>query len=363
MTLRTLGRRGLQLVAGLFALGVVLVLALPAGRYLLRGAWEETRILLRRRSLTAMVADSSVSAQIRERLQLVLDARRFAGDQLGLRAGESFTTYARVDHDTLVLVLTAAYRDRLEPVRWWFPIVGSVPYKGYFDFDAARRARDDLEQRGFDTVLGASSAFSTLGWFNDPLLSIALGRDTVDLANTVIHELLHNTEFLKGQVEFDESFASFVGARGAAAFFRARGDDDAARQADLEWGDEKVMSGVWRALARSLDSAYAAWPADSSARVHARDTVYARGRRALADSIGPLLRTVSPARLARMPLNNAVLLARRAYAHDLDLFDAVLTRTGGDLRAAIARIREVTQGSGDAFGALRTSLGSPLPAG
>ncbi len=295
---------------------------------------------------------------------MVLDARGFAVDHLGLRAGESFTTFAAVDHDTLVLVLSAAYRDRLQPVRWWFPIVGSVPYKGYFDFNAAKGARDDLERRGFDTVLGASSAFSTLGWFNDPVLSTALSRDTVDLANTVIHELLHNTEFLKGQVEFDESFASFVGARGAAAFFRARGDSGAVKQAELEWGDEKVMSGFWRALAHSLDSAYAAWPADSAARVRARDSVYARWRRALTDSIAPLLRTISPSRMAKIRLNNAVLLARRAYAHDLDLFDEVLKRADGDLRAAIARIRQATEGSDDAFQALRRSLGAPpLPSG
>src|SRR5678815_1273871 len=91
-----------------------------------------------------------------------------------------------LDRDTLVLVLSAAYRDKLEPYTWWFPIVGRVPYKGYFDFKAAKRAADDLYNAGYDISLRPSDAFSTLGWFNDPLLSTSLRRDSLDLVNTVI---------------------------------------------------------------------------------------------------------------------------------------------------------------------------------
>ena len=107
-------------------------------------------------------------------------------DSIGLRAKQSFTTFSQLDHDTLVLVLSGAYRDKLASYTWWFPIVGRVPYKGYFDFAAARRAlRDRSTSAGFDVYLRPSPAFSTLGWFNDPLLSTSLGADTLDLANTV----------------------------------------------------------------------------------------------------------------------------------------------------------------------------------
>jgi predicted aminopeptidase len=333
-----------------------LLATFPTGRYLLRGAWEEARILAARRSILSMVSDSTVPLEVRTRLRLVLDARRFAVEQLGLVAGESFTTYAPVRHDTLVLVLSAAYRDRLEPLEWWFPIVGRVPYKGFFDFVAARRERLALERRGFDTVLGASSAFSTLGWFNDPLLSTTLHHDTLDLANTVTHELLHNTVFLKGQVEFNESFASFVGARGAAAFFRSRGADAAAVRVEREWEGDKRLSVFWRALAHTIDSAYARWPRDSAARVRARDSVYARARLTFVDSLAPLLPTVPRLRAEQIVLNNAVLLARRAYAHDLDLFEGVLQAEGGDLRRTIERIIGITRGANDPFAAIRAWL-------
>jgi predicted aminopeptidase len=350
-------KRVFLVLLGLLALALVAFIAMPTGRYLIRGAWEGGRILARRKSIAKMLADSTVPTVVRERLQLVDDARRFAIDSLGLKAGESFTTYSTVTRDTLVLVLTAAYRDRLEAVRWWFPIVGWVPYKGFFDFDAAKRARADLDAKGFDTILGASPAFSTLGWFNDPLLSTVLRSDPTYLANTVIHELTHNTLFVPSQVEFNESLASFVGARGAAMFFRTRGSDSLAAQVDAEWEDDKHMSAFWRMLTKRINAAFAALPNDSAARVRARDTVYAEARRVLVDSIAPLLTTIPKARLARMPLNNAVMLARRAYAHDLDTFDAVLRHEGGDLRATLARIREVTLHAKDPFAAMGSWLG------
>src|SRR5206468_10096322 len=106
-----------------------------------------------------------------EKLKVVLAAREYAKDSLKLRTKHSFTTYSRLDHDTLVLVLSAAYRDTLKPYTWWFPIVGTVPYKGYFDFGAAQRDAKKLFDQGFDVYVRPSDAFSTLGFFNDPLLN------------------------------------------------------------------------------------------------------------------------------------------------------------------------------------------------
>ncbi|HSA57430.1 MAG TPA: aminopeptidase [Gemmatimonadaceae bacterium] len=345
----------LALVGGLVAFLVVT----PMGRYLARAAYEESRILLRRQPLEVIAADSLSPPDVRQRLRLVLDARAHAESALGLRAGESFTTYSRVDHDTLVLVLSVAYRDRLEPVRWWFPVVGRVPYKGFFDFAAAERARADFEQRGFDTYLRPASAFSTLGWFNDPLLSTTLAQGPRSLANTVIHELAHNTLFVRNHVEFNESFASFVGARGAADFFRARGDEESARLVELEWEDDKLLGRFWEALKGSIDSAYAAWPTDSAARVRARDEVYASARRTLVDSVGPILKTVPAARLERVRLDNAALLARRVYAAQLPLFDEIWMRSGRSVRATIDRVTELTRDSDAPFEALRDWLQRP----
>ena len=345
-------RRALKWLLGTVVVILAVVVATPLGRYVLRAGWEEAKILSRRVPIEKVIADSATTPALKERLRLVLAARSYAVDTLGLEAGESFTSFAQLERDTLVLVLSAAYRDRLQAYRWWFPIVGRLPYKGFFRPKDALRARDDFQARGFDTYLRPASAFSTLGWFNDPLLSTTVRGDTTFLANTVIHELSHNTLFVAGNAEFSESFASFIGSRGAEAFFRSRNAPLAAEAVADDWANDQVLGRFWEHTARALDSAYRAWPNDSGARVAARDSVYQHARRELVDSVGPLLRGVNPAWLARVPLDNASLLARRVYAQRLDLFDSVWVRNDRDVRRSITAVREAVRGASDPFNAL-----------
>jgi len=326
----------------------------PTGRYIARAAWEEGRILARRRPIDSVIADPATPASDRAKLVLVLEARRFAADGIGLRAKRSFTTFAALPRDTLVLVLSAAYRDQLRAVTWWFPIVGRVPYKGFFDPGDAVRAEKDLADQGFDTNLRQSAAFSTLGFFNDPLVSTTLRSDSLELANTVIHELTHNTYYAAGQAPFNESFANFVGHRGAAAFFRSRRDDSAARRVDQRWADTKTLGRFWTGVYAALDSAFRANPTSRAARLAARDTIFARTRERLVTEVGPHLRTMRPAALPNVRLDNAALLARRVYSTGLDDFDAVYDEQGGDLRRAVAQIIALAKANPhDPFGALR----------
>jgi predicted aminopeptidase len=130
----------------------ILIAALSAAAcsplYVIRAGIEEARILSRRRPITDVIADPAVSAETRRKLDLVLQARDFAEHALDLNAGESYTTYSYVDSDTLLLVVSGAKKDRFEAYTWWFPIVGRVPYKGFFHFDAAfdEAARLEHEQ-------------------------------------------------------------------------------------------------------------------------------------------------------------------------------------------------------------------------
>ena len=332
----------------------------PVGRYLARAAWAEAGILSRRRPIARLVADPSTDAATRAKLELVQAARTFAVESLGLKAGESFTSYSTVPSDTLVLVLSGAYRDRLKAYSWWFPIVGRVPYKGFFDFAAARRAEQSLQRDGFDSYLRPASAFSTLGWFNDPLLSTSLLGDSIWLANTVIHELTHNTFYAPGQAVFNESFATFVGAHGGARFFAAQGDSARVRIGDARWDDEKTLGAFWEQVARSLDSAYAAHPKSRSERLVARDTVYARARATLIGAVGPRLHSIDARALPRVRLDNAALLARRIYLTGLDLFEDVYAREGRDLPRAVRRVIALARSRpSDPYGALRAWLATP----
>src|SRR4051812_23976527 len=339
--LKRLGRVAGRVILVLIAIGIVCLIVTPTGRYLARAGWEEAAILARRRSITKLVNDSTVPAPTRQKLRVVLAARGFAADSLHLDVGQSFTTFTQLRTDTLVLVLSGAYRDQLKAKTWWFPIVGRVPYKGFFDVDQAKRAARDLGNDGFDVYLRPASAFSTLGWFNDPLLSTTLRADSIDLVNTVIHETTHNTFYAPGTVEFNESFANFVGARGSAWFFRSRGMPDAADEADARWSDDKLMAGFWAQLYKSIDSAFKVHPHDMDARLRARDTIYRAARETLVHSFGPKLRVIGPHALERMRLDNSAVLAHRIYLTDVELFDAIWYREQQDLPRTVRKIIEL----------------------
>ena len=332
----------LRALAVLALLGVGLVAGTPTGRYLARGAWEEAKILQHRRPISELLTDPATPAPLRAKLELVLAARAFASDSLDLRARQSFTTFSQTGHDTLTLALSAAYRDKLRAYTWWFPVVGRVPYKGYFDFDEAHRQERALHDRGFDTRLGAVSAFSTLGWFNDPLLPSTLRADTLTLANTVIHELTHNTYYAPGGAEFNESFANFVGSRGAQRFFLARGQSAAAAEVAARWEDQKVLGRFWAVLFDRVDSMFKAHPGEEPAmvarRIELRDSIFALARESFVHELGPQLKTISVRAVERVRLDNAILMSRRVYLTDLDAFDAVLARNGGDLRRTVAQV-------------------------
>src|SRR5262249_41115176 len=140
---------------------------------------------------------------------------------------------------------------------WWFPIVGRVPYRAYFDESDARQLADELEDDGYDTWVRPAIAFSTLGWFDDPLLSHLLSHDGGLLADVLIHELLHNTIYLPSQVAFNESFATFVGGRGSIAFFAAQGDTHKVERAEASWADELGFSAFLEGFLSELGQAYA----------------------------------------------------------------------------------------------------------
>jgi predicted aminopeptidase len=350
-----------RLAAG--AAGVVVVAAAVAWlasadvRYVARAAVEEAGILARRRSIPRVIADRRTDPATRAKLELVLAARDFAADSLHLKAKQTYTTYTRVAHDTLVFVLTASRSDRLEEHTWWFPVVGRVPYKGYFSLARARAAARQLEDEGLDTYLRISNAFSTLGWFNDPLLSTIVREDSVDLAATVIHEILHNTIWVPGHVAFNESLADFVGYRGAEALFRARGDTVNAARAEARWADELRLGRFYDSLAARLERVYAAGDSGAALR-RRREGVFAAARAALSDSVGRTLQTIDARYLARMPLNNAVVIAQRLYRTHLDLFERLLAEQGGALVPAIEAVRRAVQAGGDPWVEVGRATGS-----
>jgi predicted aminopeptidase len=346
----------LIVVATIFAGYGTAYLASDDVRYVTRAGIEETRILQAREPIAELVGDRTTDPAVRHSLRLVLESRDYAA-RLGLEAKETYTTYADVGRDTLLLVLQAAPKDCICPYTWKYPIVGRIPYKGFFDLEAARRASDRFAARGYDVYLRPSSAFSTLGWFNDPLLSTALTRDSVELAATVFHEIAHNTLYVRSATPFNESFAQFVGYRSAESFFTGRADTASARRASDRLHDEMVMGEFYAALTARLDSLYATRP-DSAALDAGRAEAGAWARAQLEGPVGARLRSFRLGRLPERPVNNARLIGATIYRTRLDLFDRWFERHGHDVRQSVSALEELMKGvEGDsAFARLERAL-------
>ena len=319
--------------------------------YVLRAAWEEARILARRRPMDEVLSDPALDPVTRGKLELVVRARSFAGRRLNLDVGDSYTSYADIGRDTLALVLSASPPDRLSAYTWWFPIVGRVPYKGFFSLEAAEKERLKLEQKSYDTYLRTTSAFSTLGWFPDPLLNTVLRQDSVGLVETVIHEITHNTLFVSGQVKFNESFANFVGSVGAVEFFCSRGRDDSlCETARGRWHDAVRLSVFLDQLWDDLEALYAEGvPLDSL--MPRREALLAESARRFQRDFAPQMQTRGFARYDPTQLNNASLLARHLYYYRLPLFQAIY-EDAGSLVIAFESIADAVRDTKDPWAAL-----------
>lgn len=326
-------------------------------RYLTRAGFEEIRILEKRRPIEAIIADARTDPETRAYLHLVLEVRQHAA-RLGLEAGNTYTKYTDVGRDTLLLVLSGSPKNCICPITWKYPIVGRVSYKGFFDVGMAQREAKRLADKGNDTFLRTAGAYSTLGWFEDPLLSTAMVRDSMELAGTVFHELTHNTLYLKSATAFNESFAHLVGYRSAEEFFRGRGDTVLANRARDRWYDEIVLGAFYRELLGKLEAFYATRPTGDSLEAGRRE-IGRWYKEQLEGPYGQRFRTFRVGRLAERPINNAALVGVLAYRTHLDWFDRWYELHGNSVTASVAAMRELVEGvtSGDsAFARLEAKV-------
>ncbi len=344
----------------LIALSCVCV-ASCSPEYVLRGGWEEAQILSNRRPIEEVVSDPETTPEVREKLLLVQDARVYARRQLDLDPGKSFTSFAYLDSDTLVLVVSAAPEFELRWKTWWFPIVGRLPYKGFFQFDKALDEAQELRADGYDVSVRPSSAFSTLGWLPDPILSSSLREDSIGLVETVIHEITHTTYFPKGQARFNESFANFVGWRGSIEFFcDALVDEERCAAAQSRWYDIRLFGRFFTSVVEPLQELYASDRPDPQLRAEKRRILDEAALR-FDTEVRPLLRSGRYRALDPDQMNNAWLLSRILYYTRLDDFETLYERQP-DLRTTVAALI-AEAGDGDPWSALDKLLlnttGSP----
>lgn len=315
-------------------LGVSFLCGCSAG-YLLHLGAGQARIVLEKKPVAEVLEKGALPAQRREKLLLVLEAKEFGETEIGLARSRNYTFYYEVPGPAVAYNLTACPALSLDPHTWCFPIAGCLPYKGFFDRDRALAETRKMAEAGYDTLLRPVAAYSTLGWFSDPIFSTMLDYEETDLVETILHEMVHRTAFLKHQGAFNEALATFVAERATEAFYRLRraGAAPVAERLEAARRDRERLHGILSALADRLRSVYAG-PGDDRGKLAEKERIFSEGRKSLEDAL-PLFRDKRYGRLLAQTWNNAFLASYLTYHQDLDLFDALLRAVGGDLRTLV----------------------------
>jgi predicted aminopeptidase len=317
---------------------LLLLLAMP-GCYLGHLAVGQARLLQARRPIDDVIADPATPAALRERLAWIHEVRAFAS-QLGLTVDEQYTSYVEWPGDRVVTTVVATPPGSLEPHGFWFPIVGRVPYKGFFDPERAHADAESLRAEGFDVCEVPVRAYSTLGWFEDPLTGPMLRTSDGALVETLIHELVHATVYLPSQADFNEGVARFIGEEGSVRFFAETRNPEAAARERERVIDSRRFAAAVLAFRREVEGLYAS-QASESERAASRAAAETRARAAIA---ALPLTTRDPVQLASQArLSDACLALALTYAADLDGYSATLASLGDDLPAFVARLREAAE--------------------
>ena len=177
-------------------------------------------ILWKARPIEEVMQDAAVPDSLKQKIAIVQEVRAFAIDSLGVNDSDSYQSLYDQQGKPVLWVVTACEPFSLQDKKWSFPLIGTFSYKGFFDEAKAKELRNQLISEGYDTGIRTVNAWSTLGFFDDPIMSNLLFRAEGSVANTSIHELTHATIFVKDDLKFNENLASFVGDKGAEAFLR-----------------------------------------------------------------------------------------------------------------------------------------------
>ena len=289
-------------------------------------------LMVKRRAIDSVLDDPATEPSVRERLRRVERMRSFAEQQLALSPGRSYRTYVDTGRRYVTWTVVAAPALALTPKTWCFPVVGCLSYRGYFARARAERLAAQLADEGFDVHVAGARAYSTLGWFDDPVLNTMLGREASQLAGILFHELAHQRLYVKGDSTFSESYAVAVEREGIRRWLGER-DDRAAVERHERWFErhDAVLELIARAR-EELDSVYSSDGADHWKRTE-KQRIFA-ALRERHDGLKARWGGVSPFdRWFASELNNARLASLATYHELVPAFEKLLRTHVGDMRA------------------------------
>lgn len=332
------------LLAILLILAVLTVAYWDLVIYGIRQGKGQFNIIWNARPVEEFLNNPDFPDSLKQKLVLINEVRRYAIDSLGLKDTKNYKTLFDQKGEEIMWVVTASEPFKLKAKEWEFPVLGSVPYKGFFNKELALKLREDLIEEGWDVSIRNPGGWSTLGWFTDPILSKMLERSEGDLANLIIHEMSHSTIFVKDSIDFNENLATFIGDRGAEKFLAYKYGVDSKEYKQYFTDDEDYLKFADHMLrgSEALDSLYGTMTEDQP--VDEKKTLKEKMIREIVESLDTLTLTdnTNPsARYTKVLPNNAYFMNFRRYQSKQDAFwEEYRSKFNEDLKAYIAFLSE-----------------------
>jgi predicted aminopeptidase len=333
------------LTAGGILLAAVLVLmVLCSGcriAYIMHAAAGQFRLMHRSVPVEEAFRGDSLTAVQKEHLRLVARVKEFGEKELGLKETENYESVYLESPESPLYVVSASPKDRLALITWWFPVVGDVPYLGFFDLENAKSEKEKLLAKDLDVTLGMAEAYSTLGWFRDPVTMNLLQGSTVDLVETILHEMTHTTMYYRGQGDFNEGLAILVGKMGAYQFLEKNygPEHPLCREARESIEDERLFSAYLRNLLQELAGLYDS-QLEYTEKLARRERVFSDALESF-EELRDRLQTGRFTRFGSGGLNNAYLMSVGLYHRNFHIFEAIFRENADSVRQTLAFIRDL----------------------
>ena len=265
-------------------------------------------------------------------VERVEDIKRFAMEELGLQKSKNYTRFVELDRDYLAAVVSACEADSFTRYQWHFPIVGALPYKGFFDPEDARREAAIHSSDGLDAWIRGVDAFSTLGWFKDPLFSYMKDYSDFELADLLIHELVHATVFIRGRVQFNEQLAEFIGNKGARLYIERRfgSDSEEYKAIDSSTADRQAFRAFLSELIGELELLYARRDISRELKLAEKERIIKASQQRFEAEYESRFTSDAFRGFASMPVNNAYLDLFRLYYEADNFFADLYEKLPGD---------------------------------
>ena len=294
----------------------------------------QSQMLSKRTPISTLLSNPDLADRIRNQFELIQAILEYAAS-IGLEPGDNYTTFYDTGEAPVIWGLSASPPDRFEAHLWDFPIVGSVPYKGFFEKDLALKEQATLRDAGLDALVRPVNAYSTLGFFSDPILSVMLEYQPDQLADLILHELTHGLAYAPDHTDYNESLATFVGRQGSILFLAQHFGPDTPLLKEAH--ERRIDSALFRkfmiSTVASLDSLYSSG-LTREVVLRNRHSVFEQRKRDFAQISKQFIRTNYDGFL-EWPLNNAKLLSYHRYNTNIELFSAVHKTLGNDLAQSL----------------------------